>query len=175
MAKFAVPALVALIALLGGFYGGFRFGQTNASASTAGAAGPNANASPGAGRNPCSTTGGTGRNGNNANRATVFGQITNVAGNVLTIHNSQCNTDAKVTLSGNAVIQKQVDGSAADLSNGANVTIQGTRNSDGSISANNASILPPGQTFGNGASPGSGGGNGGGGNGGFPGGGNPGG
>ena len=158
MAKYAVPALIAVIALLGGFYGGFRFGQTNASASSTGAGtGANANATPGAGRNIC-TTGGTGR-GANANRASVFGQITNVAGNVLTIHNPTCNTDTKVTLSGNAVIRKSVDGTAADLTNGAYVTITGTKNSDGTISGNNANILPPGQTFGNGgggAAPGGG-------------------
>jgi hypothetical protein len=167
MAKFAVPALIALIALLGGFYGGFRFEQTNASASTA--AIPGANASPGAGRNanPCSATGGAGRTGANANRTTVVGQVTNVAGNVITIHSPACNTDTKVTLSGNAAIRKTVDGTLADLSNGTDVSIQGTKNSDGTVSANNADILPPGST--SGASPGAGGG------GRFPGGGFPGG
>ncbi len=163
MTKYAVPALIAVIAVLGGFYGGFRFGQNNVSAQGSGAGGATANASPGAGRNACSTTGGAGRTGANANRATVFGQITAVAGNVVTIHNPTCNTDAKVTLSSNSVIRKSVDGTAADLANGTNVTIQGTKNADGSITANNANILPPGQTFGAGASPGAGGGGGGGG------------
>lgn len=146
MAKYAVPALIAVIALLGGFYGGFRFGQTNASASSAGSGngnGANANATPGAGRNACSSTAGTGRTGANANRATAFGQITNVAGTTLTVHNSVCNTDTKVTLSGTPVIRKSVDGTAADLSNGACVTINGTKNSDGTITVTNANVQPP--------------------------------
>jgi hypothetical protein len=146
MAKYAVPALIAVIALLGGFYGGFRFGQTNASANSAasgnGGNGASANATPGAGRNACSTTAGTGRNGANANRAAAFGQVTNVSGTTLTIHNSVCNTDTKVTLSGTPVIRKTVDGTAGDLSNGACVTVTGTKNSDGSITVTSASVQP---------------------------------
>lgn len=161
MTKYAVSALIAVIALLGGFYGGFRIGQNNASASSSGSGGNTPNGGSGAqgARNPCSTSTG-GRNGNNANRAAVFGQITNVAGNVITVHNPTCNTDTKVTLSGTPVIRKTVDGQTSDLTNSTPVTITGTKNSDGTVTANNVSILPAGTDFGQGAGGGNGGGGG---------------
>jgi len=168
MIKYAVSALVAVIALLGGFYGGFRVGQNNASANGPTASSNNAASNGGnfAGRNPCSTSSTT-RNGQTTNRAATFGQITAVVGNVLTIHNPTCNTDTKVTLSSTALIRKTVDGSASDLTNGTNVTINGTKNSDGTVTANNVSILPAGQSFptqgGGGNRPNGGGGGGGGG------------
>ncbi|MEP7105328.1 MAG: DUF5666 domain-containing protein [Chloroflexota bacterium] len=131
-------ALVVVIGVLGGFYGGWKYSQSKgvpstpaAAVSTLPAAAPSASASAG---------GGAG--GGFAGRGGTAGQVTSVSGNVVTIHNPTTNQDVKVDISTGTVISKTSAGSVADLQPGTNVTVTGQANPDGSVSATAITIVP---------------------------------
>lgn len=152
MIKFPIAILVAVVTLLGGFYGGFKMGQGQpatalaASNNTASGAGRNfaglgACPSPGASPSASGQAGGRGSNGT----------VTNLSTSSFTVHNTRCNTDEKVTFDSSLIIHKTANGTVADLQENQTVTIQGTRQSDGSIKANVITIVPAGGGFGRGA------------------------
>jgi len=136
--KTYVIALAVLIGVLGGFYGGYKVGQNNVSASS----------TPGATR-----AGNTGSSGLNAggrglgavcpspgatppatgSQGLARGTVSNLSGTAMTVTNTNC--DVKVTFGPTVTIQKQVLGSTADLQDNLTVTITGTRQADGSILA----------------------------------------
>ena len=147
-------ALVVVIGVLGGFYGGWKYSQSKgvpstpaAAVGTLPAAAPSASASAGGGAG--------GGAGAFAGRGGTVGQVTAVNGNVVTIHNPTTNQDVKVDISTGTVISKTTAGSVADLQPGTNITVTGQSNPDGSVSATAITIVP--------ALPGGGGGGGGGG------------
>jgi hypothetical protein len=156
--KTYVVALVVVVAVLGGFYGGYKVGQNNvsASASTTGNrtnAGSGSNAFTG-GRgvgavcpSPGATPAAAGTPG------VARGTVTNLAGTSMTVTNTSC--DVKVTFGPTVTISKQALGSTSDLQDNQTVTITGTRQPDGSILAQTIQIGPAG---GGGFRPGSGGG-----------------
>jgi len=161
--KLPIAALVVVVALLGGFYGGYKIGGggTASAASptatgtgrTAGnglaggrglaAACPSPNASPSA-----SASGATARRG-------ATGTVTNLTGNSLTVHDARCNTDVKVTFDASVIVRKTVVGQSSDLQESETITVAGTREADGSIKANSINIVPAGSAgfggFGGGA------------------------
>ena len=163
MIKLPIAALVVVVALLGGFYGGYKIGGggTASAASptatgtgrTAGnglaggrglaAACPSPNASPSA-----SASGAAARRG-------ATGTVTNLTGNSLTVHDARCNTDVKVTFDASVIVRKTVVGQSSDLQESETITVTGTRESDGSIKANSINIVPAGSAgfggFGGGA------------------------
>ena len=163
MIKLPIAALVVVVALLGGFYGGYKIGGggTASAASptatgtgrTAGnglaggrglaAACPSPNASPSA-----SASGATARRG-------ATGTVTNLTGNSLTVHDARCNTDVKVTFDASVIVRKTVVGQSSDLQESETITVAGTREADGSIKANSINIVPAGSAgfggFGGGA------------------------
>jgi hypothetical protein len=133
-------ALVVVIAVLGGFYSGWKFSQ-----SKAGANGSPTAALSFATPSPSAATAGNAGNGGFAGgfggRGTA-GQVTAVSGNVITIHNPNTGQDTKVQLSGNTTISKTAAGSTADLQPGVNVTVVGQPGADGTVDASSVSIVP---------------------------------
>ena len=160
MIKLPIAALVVIIGLLGGFYGGYKVGGGGATASAANAtgnrtAGTGLNgargqaACPSPGATPAASASGA------AARRGATGTIANLTGNSLTVHDTRCNTDVKVTFDQSVIVHKSVVGQASDLQETETVTVTGTRQADGSIKANSITIVPAGSAgfggFGGGA------------------------
>jgi hypothetical protein len=149
MIKLPVAALVVIIGLLGGFYGGYKVGGGGATASAANATTGNRTAGNGAGRGvaaACPSPGATpaaGASGAAARRGAT-GTIANLTGNSLTIHDARCNTDVKITFDQSVIVRKSVVGQASDLQESETITVTGTRQADGSIKANSINIVPAG-------------------------------
>jgi hypothetical protein len=155
--KTYVVALVVVVSVLGGFYGGYKVGQNNvsASASTAGA-----RASAGSGSNAFTGSRGVGAvcpsPGATPAAGTVSvarGTVANLGGTSMTVTNTSC--EVKVTFGPTVTVSKQALGSTSDLQDNQTVTITGTRQTDGSILAQTIQIGPAG---GGGVRPGTGGG-----------------
>jgi hypothetical protein len=129
--------LLVVVGVLAGFYGGYRMGQNNVSASTA----QNQSARTG---NPGS---GFGRGGgfggacpspgapspSPGSNAVASGTITDLTSSSLTITMTAC--DVKVTFGNTVQVSKTVTGTTSDLKDNMTVTIIGTRQADGSIKA----------------------------------------
>jgi hypothetical protein len=162
MIKLPIAALVVIIGLLGGFYGGYKVGGGGTTASAAGTATGNrtagnglgggrgvAAACPSPGATPAASPSGA------AARRGATGTIANLTGNSLTIHDTRCNTDVKVTFDQSVIVRKTVVGQASDLQESETITVTGTRQADGSIKANSINIVPAGSAgfggFGGGA------------------------
>ncbi|TMF10381.1 MAG: hypothetical protein E6I37_12280 [Chloroflexi bacterium] len=161
MIKLPIAALVVIIGLLGGFYGGYKVGGGGATASAANATTGNRTAGNGLngvrGQAACPSPGATpapSASGAAARRGAT-GTIANLTGNSLTIHDSRCNTDVKVTFDPSVIVRKSVVGQASDLQETDTITVTGTRQADGSIKANSITIVPAGSAgfggFGGGA------------------------
>jgi hypothetical protein len=154
--KTYVVALVVLVGVLGGFYGGYKVGQNNvsASASTAGTrtnAGSGSNAFTG-GRGAGAVCPSPGATPSVGAQSVARGTVTNLGGTSMTVTNTSC--DVKVTFGPTVTISKQALGSTSDLQDNQTVTITGTRQADGSILAQTIQIGPAG----GGVRPGNGGG-----------------
>lgn len=151
MIKLPIAALVVIIGLLGGFYGGYKVGGGGTTASAAGTPTGNrtagngfgggrgvAAACPSPGAAPAASPSGA------AARRGATGTIANLTSNSLTIHDTRCNTDVKVTFDQSVIVRKTVVGQASDLQESETVTVTGTRQADGSIKANSINIVPAG-------------------------------
>ena len=151
--KPAVISLAILIGILGGFYGGFRIGQaravapstsvgSNATGSTA--QGGRGNFAGGGGflngQAACPSPGATPAAGNT--RGGASGTITSIGNGTLTVHDSRCNVDVKVSYAGNATVTRVSQATTADLKAGETVTVAGQRQKDGSVTASIISIQP---------------------------------
>jgi len=151
--KAAVVALVVVVAVLGGFLGGYKVGQSNASAATS------------------STSGRSGANGNGFNRqgggqvaglgaacpspgsspaaagaqAVIRGRITAISATSMTITATGGGTTCTVTVdfASGTVVTKQATGSTSDLQDSQTVTVVGTRQADGSVKATAIAIGAP--------------------------------
>ena len=161
MIKLPIAALVVIIGLLGGFYGGYRVGGGGATASAANSGtgnrtagtgfggGRGAAACPSPGASPAASASGA------AARRGATGTIANLTTNSLTVHDARCNTDVKVTFDQSVIVRKMVLGQASDLQESETITVTGTREADGSIKANSINIVPAGSAgfggFGGGA------------------------
>jgi hypothetical protein len=161
--KLPIAALVVIVGLLGGFYGGYKVGgggTAAAASSTTGGTLRTAGSGFGGGRGlaaACPSPGATpsaAASGAAARRATT-GTVTNLTNTSLTVHDSRCNTDVKVTFDPSVIVRKTVVGQAGDLQETETITVTGTRQADGSIKANSISIVPAGSGgFGGGAATG---------------------
>jgi hypothetical protein len=142
-----VVVLLVVVGVLGGFYGGYRMGQNNVSASTVG-------------QNQSSRSGGTfnlggggggGRGGfgsvcpspgapspSPGSNAVATGTITDLTSSSLTITNPTC--DVKIVFGNTVQVSKNVAGSTSDLKDNITVTIVGQRQADGSIKATQIQI-----------------------------------
>ncbi|CAN5308833.1 hypothetical protein BH10PAT1_BH10PAT1_6180 [soil metagenome] len=131
-----IVGIVALIiGVAGGFFGGMQYQQNKLTAGrtqfTAGNFTRGGN-----------TAAGTGRT--EANGMAVRGQIISADSNSITVKLQDGSTKI-VVLGSTATIAKTTTGSASDLTNGAEVTVFGTTNSDGTVSATNVQVGNVGQ------------------------------
>jgi hypothetical protein len=143
--------LIVVIGLLGGFYGGFKYGQghpppssssSNSSAAAAALAGSNATGSAGsgsgagkkAGRGGSTAAGKAGLGGN-----ALTGQITSVENGTITVHDARTGQNVKVNVS-SARVAKTTGGSTADLTQNAQVTVIGTTDSTGTVNATTVTV-----------------------------------
>jgi len=155
--KTYVVALVVVVAVLGGFYGGYKVGQNNVSASTSTAgtrtnSGSGSNASTG-GRGAgaaCPSPGATPAAGT---VSVARGTVANLGGTSMTVTNTSC--EVKVTFGPTVTIAKLALGSTSDLQDNQMVIITGIRQADGSILAQTIQIGTAGS--GGGVRPGAGG------------------
>ena len=160
MIKYPIAALIVVVALLGGFYGGYKIGgggTASAASPTATGSGRTAGNGFGAGRGlaaACPSPGATPAASASAAAARrgATGTVTNLTNNSFTIHDTRCNTDVKVTFDQSVIVRKTVVGQSSDLQETETITVTGTREADGSIKANSISIVPAGSAgFGGGA------------------------
>jgi hypothetical protein len=134
-----IVALLVVVGVLAGFYGGYRMGQNNVSASTT----QNQSARSG---NAGSGFGGGGRGGfgsacpspgapspSPGSNAVASGTVTDLTSSSLTITMGTC--DVKVTFGNTVQVSKTITGTTSDLKDNLTVTIIGTRQADGSIKA----------------------------------------
>ena len=143
-------ALIAVIAVLGGFYGGYRYESgkvTTAAAATTtgGTATGRTGAGTGAGNG---TAGGGGFAGAGGGGAGGFaggrgsaGTVTNLTATGFTLHNAN-GTDTKVTFAPGATVRMTVAGQQTDIKDAATVTVTGTRDSSGNLVAASITIVP---------------------------------
>ena len=139
--KSYVVVLLLVVGVLGGFYGGYKLGQNNVSAS--------ANNPQGA-RSPGGFTFGGGRGGGGGAGAAACpspgapspspganalarGTVTDLTSNSMTINATAC--EVKVTFGNTVQVSKTTAGSTSDLRDSITVTVIGTRQPDGSIKA----------------------------------------
>ena len=132
-----IAGLVAVIGALGGFYFGAKYGQghpppssttTTVASTTSGQSG--ASSTTGAG----GRAGGAGGGGAALLGSAAAGQITAVSGDIITVHDRQTNKDIKVNVA-TARIAKTDQGTIADLTQNATVTVIGQAGPDGTVSA----------------------------------------
>lgn len=155
MIKLPIAALVVVIALLGGFYGGYKFGGNGSTASAAGTGNTlrTANTPFGAGGRtfaacPSTSASPSASGAGGGFRRATSGTITNLTSTSMTVHDARCNTDVTVTFSSTVIVRKTVLGQTSDLQESETVTVTGTRQPDGSIKANSIAIVPAGSTGG---------------------------
>jgi hypothetical protein len=144
--KTYVVALLVVVGVLAGFYGGFKVGQNNVSASTG-------NAQRSASRTPGSFIGGSGGAGARLNavcpspgapspkpgsQAVARGSISDLTSSSMTLTNTSC--DTKIVFGNTVQVSKNVAGNTSDLQDNITVTIIGTRQADGSIKATTIQI-----------------------------------
>ena len=132
-----IAGLVAVIGALGGFYFGAKYGQghpppssttTTVASTTSGQSG--ASSTTGAG----GRAGGAGGGGAALLGSAAAGQITAVSGDIITVHDRQTNKDIKVNVA-TARIAKTDQGTIADLTQNATVTVIGQTGADGTVTA----------------------------------------
>ena len=126
--------IIGLVSLLigggVGFFGGMQYQKGQAASQRSQFAGNFGNGANGTGRR---------FGGNGANGMAVRGQIISSDSNSITIKMNDGSTKI-VVLGSSTTIAKTTTGSSNDLTNGANVIIFGTTNSDGSVTAQNIQI-----------------------------------
>jgi hypothetical protein len=160
MIKLPIAALVVIVGLLGGFYGGYKVGGGGTTANAAAATTGNRTAANGFGGRgvaaACPSPGATAApSASGVARRGATGSITNLTSNSLTVHDTRCNTDVTISFNQSVIVRKTVVGQATDLQENETVTVTGTRQADGSIKANSINIVPAGSAgfggFGGGA------------------------
>ena len=148
MIKLPIAALIAAVALLGGFYGGYKTGQGGSSSSGTAFAQTAAGAARTAGFGACPSASASPNPGARAIRRGTTGVISSLTANSFTVHDARCNTDTKVTFDQSVIVRKTVDGQAIDLQENQSVAVQGQRQADGSVKANTITIVPANGGFG---------------------------
>ena len=132
--KFTIPGIAAVVALIIGFAAGYYVphGAQNGFAGRGGTA--------------MLTRGGTGGSfarGAGGTGGLLAGTVEKQSDGSFTLNTRDGSSHVVLVTSGTSVT-KSVSGSASDVTNGVNVIVTGTQNSDGSISATNIQLRPAG-------------------------------
>jgi len=142
--KSYVVALLVVVGVLAGFYGGFKVGQNNVSASTTSNT-PKATRTGGVsgftgnGRGPTTVCPSPGAPTPAAGTPAVArGTISNLSSGSFVIANAQC--EVTVDFGNTVQVSKNVAGNTSDLKDNITVTITGVRQADGSIKATTIQI-----------------------------------
>jgi Domain of unknown function (DUF5666) len=148
--KTLVIVLAVVVGVLGGFYGGYKVGQNNVSASSNNTRASNNGFAQGRGAlaAACPSPGATPSAGS---QALARGTVTNLTATSMTVSNGTC--DVTVTFSPATAVSKTAAGSTSDLADNQTVTVTGTRQSDGTVQAQSIAIGNGGSFRGPGASP----------------------
>ena len=133
--------LLAILIAAGGLWGGAALQRSHGSTATSSAASPFA-ALRGGGANDLSGLGGTGALG-----GATTGTVTSVSGSTLYVTNSSGNL-VKVTVGPSATVSRNAKSSLGALQVGDTVVVQGSKASDGSVSATSVSSTAAGITSG---------------------------
>jgi hypothetical protein len=137
--------LAVVIALLGGFYGGFRYESgkvgTTASAAASTSAGTAARAGGTAARTPGAGGGFAGAGGGFGAGRGSAGTITNLTAAGFTLHSAN-GTDTQVTFASGASVRKTVAGQLSDLQDNTTVAVTGTRDTSGNLVATAITLVP---------------------------------
>lgn len=156
--KSYVVALLLVVGILGGFYGGYKIGHNSVTASAS--TGSNNTGSRTGTGGGFGGFGGGGRGGGGVaaacpspgaptpspgGNAVARGAISDLTSNSLTINLSAC--DVKVTFGPSVQVSKTTAGSTTDLKDNLTITVIGVRQADGSIKATTIQI--GGAVFGN--------------------------
>jgi hypothetical protein len=159
--RMPVPTMLLLAVLIaaGGLWGGAALQRSHGSIATSSAASPFA-ALRGGGANGITGLGGTGALG-----GATTGTVTSVSGSTLYVTNSSGNL-VKVTVGTSATVSRNAKSSLGALQVGDTVVVQGSKASNGSVTATSVSATGAGVSsgfpgFGSGASGGTGSGSGG--------------
>ena len=155
-----IVALLVVVGVLAGFYGGYRVGQNNVSAQTGSNSALKSNPGTfqggGGGRGggggfgaPCPSPGAP--SPSPGTNAVARGTVTDLSSSSMTVSNTQC--DVKVEFGNTVQVSKNVTGNTSDLKDNITVTIIGTRQADGSIKATQIQIGNGAITIRGGASP----------------------
>ena len=134
-----VGAIIVLIIVAGGsFYAGTSYAKGKAPARGQFAAG-------GTGAAGFAGRGGAGAGG--ARGGFTAGQIVSASNGSISIQQQNGSSSEIVLISPSTQILKTVAGSASDLTQGTQVTVTGSANADGSMSASSIQIRPAGMTM----------------------------
>jgi hypothetical protein len=142
--NYITGGLVAFIALLGGFYGGYRYEAAKVPATASNTTTIQGGAGTAAGG---TRTGGAGGFAGAGGAGGVFGgrggagTITNLTANGFTLTTAG-GTTTKVTFGSGVTIRKTVTGSSSDLQDSETVTVTGTRDASGNLTATAINIVP---------------------------------
>lgn len=145
-------ALLVLVAVLGGFYGGLRYetGKAATGAAPAATAAVTSTAAGGGGRSGAASPGtaangatgaAQGSGGFAGGRGGNLGTVTNLTANGFTLHPAN-GSDVAVVLGAGATVRKTVDGQVTDLQNNLHVTVAGQRDASGNLVATAVTIVP---------------------------------
>jgi hypothetical protein len=126
-----ITGLVVLVGALVAFYVGAKYGEAHSSTSASVAASPAPGA--GVGARTGASPGAGGRGGAFATPA-ASGQIVATANGIITVQDRQTGKEVKVNV-GSARITKTTQGTAADLTQNAVVTVSGQKAADGTVNA----------------------------------------
>ena len=126
-----ITGLVVLIGALVAFYVGAKYGEAHSSTSAAASATPTAGAGARAGT---ATSPGTGARAGVFGTPAASGPIVSVANGIITVQDRQTGKEVKINV-GSARITKTTQGTAADLTQNATVTVSGQKAADGTVNA----------------------------------------
>lgn len=128
-----IIALVAVVCLAGGFFGGMQYQKSRVGGGPTDMAG--GRFTPGAGGSAVPGMSANARGGAGG----VSGEITAADDSSITVKTSDGSSKI-VYISGSTTISKSTTGSKSDLSDGTQVMVVGSSNSDGSVAATNISV-----------------------------------
>jgi hypothetical protein len=136
-------ALIAVIAVLGGFYGGFRYeaGKVTTASAAAATPTPRTGGAGGGGFGGAGSGGGAGGGAGFAGGRGNAGTVTNLTSTGFTLHSAN-GTDTKVTFAPTITVRKSVAGQVSDVSMNATVQVAGTRDSSGNLVAMTITLVP---------------------------------